>query len=564
MKKKSMKTTVSKFLSKFNKANTLFIIGLIALTVMTGYTYGKHDQALYIPLISKILNPDLYTRDAFAYLINNEAASFLKLLAPFFRIFGVETGFFILYYIGYGVLVFASYLIGKFMFNNRNAGYVLALLVMSSRMPILTPETFFATRALILPLLLIAVYFFIKSQYKISYFLIGVLANFHQISALSLLIILAFIHLAFIKSIGIKKTIMSGLLFLLGFTPTIVQILMGNGTKIILTIDEGWYKFQRILTVGNYGIFYPEGSEATATFLFILFGAFSIFLLLRKYRSLQEEKYKQAYDKLSLMILFTIIFELVVAIIYRFYPIVILVQLQLIRASSYLTIFSALGLGVVIYLLYINKKINIFQGIVSFMLFYFGLALLSVIFLLLCDRKLIPKLITYIMILIGLASFVHTFQITRGYISWGSLYNVDQSFINLQDWMRNNTPVTSLFLAPTNIDDVTSGNIRVISQRNILFTPSELWMDIIFYKGYKPLVEVLDDISHGKATESINEVNGGKLFYDVMTKSYIDLTASDVLKLKEKYGIDYFIVEAKYRYDFNEVFSNDEYRVYRL
>ncbi|MFS8130748.1 MAG: hypothetical protein ACMG57_02095 [Candidatus Dojkabacteria bacterium] len=560
-----MKKKFTQFVSKLNNPNTLFVIGLVILTVMTGYTYGKHDQALYIPLVNKILNPDLYTRDIFAHLINNEAASFLKLLAPFFRIFGIQTAFFILYYIGFAVLVFSSFLIGRYLFNSKNAGYVFGLVVLASRMPLLTPETFFATRELILPLLMISVYFFIKSKYKLSYFLIGILANFHQISAISLLLILGFVHLVFIKSIGIKKTIISALLFLIGFAPTIFQILMGNGTKIILTVDEEWYKFQRLLTTSNYGMFYPEGLQSTLTFLSILFGSFTIFLMLRKYRNLVEEKHKQGYDKLSLMILFTILFQLVVAIVYRVYPAVILVQLQLIRASSFLTIISALGLGTLICLLYINKRINKSHSIISFMFFYFGYPLYSSVILFLADKKLIPKFVAIILIILGVLNFGQIFSFSRGYSAKGSLYYVDQDFINLQEWMRDNTPVTSLFLSPLNIDDVMSGNIRVISERNILFGKSEMWMDIIDYQGYKPLIGILDDISHGKATEAIQEIDGGKFFYDVLTESYIKLTADDVLRLKEKYGLDYFIVEAKYKYEeFQEVYANDEYRVYKL
>lgn len=564
-----MKAVIVKFLSKFNNANTFFLLGLIVLTIMTGYTYGKHDQALYIPLVNKILNPDLFTRDAFEHFFNNESANFLKLLAPLFRTVGVEIGFFILYYIGFFVLVLASYLIGKEIFKNRNAGYVFALVVLASRMPSLTPETFFATRELILPLLLIAVYFFIKSNYKLSYFLVGILANFHQISAIPLIIILALVHLVLIKSIGIKKTIVCVFLFLLGFAPTIIQILSGTGTKIILTADVKWYKFQRILTNGNYSIFYPEGTSSTTAFLLSLLGSFAIFLLLRKYRSLLDSKYKEGYDKLSLMLLFTIIFLFVVAVIYRVYPSVILVQLQLIRASSYLTIFSALGLGALLYLLFINNKIHKLQGVVTFMIFYLGSVFESVVFLVLAIllKRFVPKFVYYIFIFIGLIIFSQVFLVNRGLkLPEGqfSLYIKDEDFVNLQLWMKDNTPESSLFLAPTYINDIASGNIRVISERNILFTPSELWMNIIDYKHYKELVSLLDDLSNGKMTESINEVDGGKLFYDVLTKSYKDLTSDDVLRFKQKYGIDYFIVESEFSYDFDEVYSNNGYRAYKL
>ncbi|MEO6728410.1 MAG: hypothetical protein ABIM99_00650 [Candidatus Dojkabacteria bacterium] len=560
-----MKANLKTILIKLNNSNFLFVLSLTILTIMTGYTYGKHDQALYIPLINKILNPALYTRDAFTHLINNESASFFKLLSPFFRVVGVEVGFFILYITGFAVLILSSFLIGKYIFKKRNAGYVFALVVMASRMPTLSQETFFATRNLIIPLLLLAVYFFLKNKYLLSYFLIGILANFHQISSISLLVILGFVHLIFIKSIGIKKTLFSILVFIIGFSPTILQILSGNSTKIILTVDENWYKFQRLLTNVNYSIFYPEGTESTISFLATLFGSFIIFVLLRKYRKLVSKEFKQAYDKLSFIILFTIIFQIIVALIYRVYPAVILVQLQLIRASTYITIFTAFGLGALIYLFYVNKKINKTQAVFSFFLFYYGFLVYTALFLLLPIKKLIPKIIVFLVVIVGLFGFAQTFLLTRGYIpGQGSLYSTDNELIDLQLWMKKNTSVDSLFLAPTNIDDVTSGNIRVISERNILFTPSELWMNIIDYLNYPTIVGILDDISHGKATQAIDQVDSWKLFSDVMTISYRNLTNSDIVKLKNKYSINYFIAYSENIYSFKNVYSNSKFTVYKL
>lgn len=546
---------------------------LIVLGVVSwGFSYGRHDQSIYIPFISNIIDQNTYSNDPMMTMMDHESINFWKLASPFLHLVGIETGLFLLYFFSILLLVFSFYLLAKKIFKNRIAGYLAGVFAVWFNPFFFGPMSFnyFAPRVLVVSLSLIglAIYINKKDRYLNKYigiFITGLAMSLHMIFGLVGVSVIAMdILLSFLmKNLVWKDFAKRVFVLLFSLMPLILMALTRDGARSVnMLYDQTYHNFQLAVlpTFYDFNIFTTNIGENVRRIIFFL-GLFFSVITAEKLRTgklpilknftesvpipnsiaLQDRQpktnmptisHKESYETykgvskktshgiseevttLRNFIIGGAIFILVVIIVYSLNPAVIFLELQLTRAFSVVGVFISILVAGLISFYFIRsdtEKNSTFVAVAATTLQMAGQSFLAL--LILTKNKIANRV--FLSILTILSFSVLTIVI----LGWNNMINfsinspttkTNPLYDEIQLWAQNNTPEDSLFIVPVYFDDNSMNQFRILSKRSCLASLSELWLISIDRTYWEELIPRYDDLTQGKISQVINSTNESK------------------------------------------------------
>ena len=159
------------------------------------------------------------------------------------------------------------------------------------------------------------------------------------------------------------------------------------------------------------------------------------------------------------------------------------------------------------------------------------------------------------------------------YKRWHKRYSeIASSYRDVQLWARKNTPVDSLFMPDPShhygwrdfSERSSFGNLREWGYCAIAYNPDYK----LYQEGLKRMQEFgidLESIGEEDIINSATFIYGSKLANDIRAMFYA-MTAEQLRRISDKYGVDYIVMNKKYHKDkFNELkvdYENENYVIY--
>jgi hypothetical protein len=324
-----------------SRRDRLLFFGLLTLGVilLTGYHFGTFDQAVHIPFLKRIADPSLFPGDAFLDLRRTHYSFFWFAFVPAYRFGLLEPTLF-------GAHVAATYLTFAMLWalGRRLAGDPLAALI--ACLAFAVPHIGFASfpvfefsllnRTFALPFLLLVILWYLEGRIERAFALLGVVLNLHALSATFVLALLLFDGALRRREIGGRR-IAAGLgLAALAALPVLAWRVATPREVSALALAPDWLDIlSRSLL---YNVFHLLGPMP---YLWVIsafgFASFGLFWVAR--RSLPPGPHDRAVNHFMLAVLAIVLLQPVVA---NALPVVLLVQLQIVRAGLFALIFGYL------------------------------------------------------------------------------------------------------------------------------------------------------------------------------------------------------------------------------
>lgn len=173
----------------------ILLISIFALLI-NGYRYDVVDHALYIPMIDKSVNPDLFPNDYLFDEPSEEYNFWTPTMALLARFFSLEWIFFVGYALTRFGLFWAIYHVSLNLFGSRSAASLAVLLLVLPK-PVggtatATQDTFFTLRSTTMPLAIAFLIPYFRGCLVLAAILCGIAFLIHPITTIPLIFLLFF------------------------------------------------------------------------------------------------------------------------------------------------------------------------------------------------------------------------------------------------------------------------------------------------------------------------------------------------------------------------------------
>lgn len=547
----------------------LLFAGLTLFTVLfVGYHYGTFDQTIHIPYLQKYADPALYPNDSFLELRTQHYSYFWFFWLPFYRLGALEIALFVAH-VGATYLTFwAFWALSQILFHDSLTALISVVVFAAphfsfSAFPIL--EFSLLNRTFVLPLLLWCLILYMRGHSFWAFFCMGLLYNLHVVSVNFAAAMVALdVVLNIVKpdpnkrrTEGVLVLARQLLLFILGAAP--VLIWKACGPPVTFSADPEWYN-----SVSKYfhHLFFlitpcPQVMLASLNG----FATLGFFAIARRRNPSPE------YDRTTThFICAVLIFLLTQIMLTNIYPVTFLLQLQIIRAGLFGTIFG--------YLYFVRYLTGCYREncLATFHYYWLLSATITLIlpFLtLLCwiVSRMIPnptrrQQLAMIVLLLMMVSGSLFFAIHEGL--WGPgihLYGPQNAWQEAQVWARENTPVDAMFITPPHIWGLYETDWRVFSKRGTLVTYSDL-LEVALAPNYsEECRKRFDQLAPGARAQFKD------YFFDnqeITAAAYYSLTEDNIRRIATEYNASYLVVEKPHTYRFPIAYENQEFIIYRL
>ena len=219
---------------------------------ITGYRFAVSDQAMYIPIIQRILDPSLLPGDFFFQQPGNKSTIVLPIVAYLSKVFSLEWVFFIGYIAAMFGLFWAVYRLAFALFGNGDIAWLSALLLCISRRQdyaITTQETFFTIQPVAMPFCIMALCFFVEGRYIRAAVFNAIAFLLHPIAAMPVLLLLSLYLILNIRHLGWQTVSKALGVFLVITSPLLIITAgsMGDGlssTGLFKIASKEWMDIQ--------------------------------------------------------------------------------------------------------------------------------------------------------------------------------------------------------------------------------------------------------------------------------------------------------------------------------
>lgn len=536
----------------------LFLLATLFVICAYGYYFGTFDQASHIPFLKKSIDPSLFPSDRFFDLRNSHYSYFWLLFIPFYKAGILEISMFIAHILATYLTFWALWNLGKTLFKNALTS---VLVVVSSALPHIGFSGFplfefsLLNRTVALPFELIAITYYLKRNYLVSFLLLGILYNLH---VLSVHFILAMIGIDFIFSMKENKDktiqiLKAAPLFIVCALPLFIWKLGHSGVMFIQ--DKEWYS---ILNNALFFHLFNFVSIANPIVTLLTAGglaAIAIFFAIHKTKIGGLHVVMAHFMYAGILILISQLFATYL------YPSTILIQSQVIRVGIFISLFAYLYLADYC-ASWLHKSPPVFIFLTSALMFSFSplFALMSLLFVkrLNSPKQLIVGSLFSLGLFLTILGILLFQNLARPTIS---IWPEKTPFYDVQLWAKNNTPKDAIFITPPSKWWLYDVEWRVISERSTVSTLSELLeaaFDPSYIHYWKPRFE---DI----APKALVQFKGDYLSnFKIANKAYYKNNTERFLYLAKKYNASYLVGEKKYTYHLPIVYTNKEYTVYSL
>lgn len=541
----------------------ILVFTIISLFI-SGYRFGDGDQNSHISFLLKEINPDLYPNDYFVELRNYHYSFFWKLLVPILKtnLVNIEILFFLVYFFSLYVLYLFLYELILVFVGDRKISYIglIGFLVPLFSFTIFpTHETYLVNRVFVMPFLVYSLVLFLRGHRFWALTLVGIMYNFHVITATFVLIIIGSSIISERKSLGVRKLLMMGLTFLIPALPVLVWKF--NNSPLDLSVDQYWFS---LITRGALGHIFHLFSFNPPTIILFFLGLMNIlvFFWTRRQREINNEL--NNLDRKLYLFILAIIGVITLAVISaEFFPVTVLIQLQLSRIGVFVPILTypyffayicggtktrslgRLHFGFIVMLMAISGSLGIPW------LYYLAIA---------NGRILLQRAIVLVGILWGVLEAVLVAQSGE----WKpGIYPIIQNspWYGVQLWAKNNTKADDVFITPVDRWSHYAPDFRLGSQRSTVVTLGDL-MELAFHpRFFNSWKERFEDIAPGAIAEFRgNFIENKQLVKSIYTKN----STERFMDLAKKYRASYIVVEKPKVLDEDLVYENEEFRVYRI
>ena len=173
----------------------LLLTSTVGLAI-NGYRYGFNDHAFYIPMIDRLVNPDLFPED---YLFDEPSGEYnfwIPAMAMLARFFPLNWIFFLGYILTRFALFWAIYHLSINLFNSRGAAVLAVLFLVIPKSvggtATATQDIFFTLRSTAMPLAVAFLIPYFQGRITLAAIICGVVFLIHPITAIPLICLLGF------------------------------------------------------------------------------------------------------------------------------------------------------------------------------------------------------------------------------------------------------------------------------------------------------------------------------------------------------------------------------------
>lgn len=541
--------TVPKYRRLFFAILTLFIL------FSYGYYFGTFDQTSHIPFLKKNADSSLFLNDRFFDLRSTHYSYFWLLFIPFYKARVLEFVMFVIHICSIYLTFWAIWELSKTLFKNHLTS-LLATIVSAfphmgfSGFPLF--EFSMLNRTVALPFELIAFNLYLKKKYISCFLLLGVLYNFHALSVNFILAMLGIDMLFALFKRRVGNIFLAVPFFLITALPVLIWKFGHSGIQT--QINWEWF---RILEMS---VFFHLFNFFSFTYPFVniltIGGISSLILFFIAKRWIPQNNIHETVSHFVYGGIFVLAIQLLATL---FYPSTIIIQSQVVRIGTFLTLFTYLYMSYAVSVYHKSK--NHLVSYVSILLFSFFpfLLLLSLPFW----HKKNTKPLQLIAVLITIIFFITLFTLITLNLARPGIYIFPRktAYYDVQIWAKNNTSQSALFITPPANWWMYDAEWRVISERSTVCTLSELLeaaFDPAYIAYWKPRFE---DVAPGV----LKQFKGNYLEnLKIANEAFYHHSTQDFIQLSKKYKATYLVVDKQHKHNLPVVYQNEEYVVYYL
>jgi len=491
--------------------------------IFTSYTFGISDHNEQIPIIFRLSDSSYLINDWFVNQTEGFSPRFFfsHFVNLYIQYLSINLVYFILFVIFSGILIISIYLITKTLFENNLVSLLTALaFLFGPRISlggnwitgqILVPST------LAISLITFSLYLYIIKRKRLTFFILGIATLFQSIIGLLAMGILLINEIINGETRNISKIIVNCCKYLV-----IYAIIGVWGFLPIIFSSSGFSNpdIFYVLTYMRHPHHYCPFSFPLKDYMMFL-GMLSLFLLAiyLKYIPKNPEFHTFCVTCIVSILFLGIIGTIFVEII----PVTLIGKMQLFRINSFTTIFAypyifSMFLGIISLLVPRSWNVNSIK------------------------MKYFKPIIIILMIFLSCIILIQT-----------DIQQKETENDGLYEWIRGNTPNDAIFLIPPTMEDfrLRADRAIVIDWKAFPFKDSAIieWRDRIF------------DVTNNQENNLIFQ---GFSSYPQLEKSYTLLNESYFLYLSKKYNVEYVVINKSRELEFTELYSNSQYRVYRI
>jgi len=533
----------------------LFFILTLFVLLIYGYYFGTFDQISHIPFLKKNIDPSLFPGDHFFDLRSSHYSYFWLLFIPFYIANVLEPVMFAFYILSTYLTFWAIWKLSKTLFHNPLTTF---LATVASALPHIGFSGFplfefsLLNRTVVLPFELFAFRFYLKKNYITTFLILGILYNFHALSVHFVLVMIgADMLIRLIKNKDIKPFLATPL-FLITALPVLIWKFSHSGIQ--MKADWEWFT---ILDKSVFAHLFNFISFSSPIVVLLTASGISVFILF--FIAIKNIPKSPLHDSVVHFMFGGMFVLLVQMCATMFFPLTIIIQSQIVRIGTFLSLFSYIYIA---HLISIHQKPRArFIGlVVCITMSFFPLFLLiPFLFWRIKNTKIfILFSLGMVVLFISTLSILISLNLARPGIH---IWPEKTPFYKAQLWAKNNTPQNALFITPPAKWWMYDVEWRVVSERSTVSTLSEL-LEGAFDPGYiqywKPRFE---DIAPG----ALSQFKGNYLEnLKISNDAYYKNTTERFLFLAKKYNAQYLVVEKKHLYSLPLVYTNNEYSIYSL
>jgi hypothetical protein len=546
-------------LAKKTLLRHILFLGAALLAIwISGYHFGTFDQVVHIPFLKKLADPSLYPADAFLDLRSEHYSFFWLMFIPAYRAGILEPVMFFIHVLTTYGLVWMLWELTDTLFHNNFANLISVLLLVFPHfgMPgFQIVEFSLLNRTFVLPFILGAIILYLQRRYVLAFLLLGVMFNFHVIYAGFAVAMIFFDLLLRLPEAGWKKFLGAVAITIGGAFP--ILLWRFGSSPIDLQVRPDVLKLVgSALLAGVYYVFLPvpqviiSSLHGIATMAFFLLG-----------RQLKLSIFDRTVTNFMVAIGIIMLVQLITT---YWFPIILILQLQILRIGVFLLI-----IGYIYFAGYLAKRLQ--QG--SLNSIPGGLVVVSFVsspspalpLLFLALNRWLEKfrwrqwMGVTMFGFIGIAIIIGTLASGIWFPGY-HLFEPKTLWTQTQDWARNNTARDAMFITPPENFSHYTPDWRTFSERGTLASLVEIFEfpHPEYFPYWRERFEAL-------APGAINQFNGNYLDTFTITKdAYYSLKPADYLRIAQKYKIHYLVVERPHLQPFPFVYENEGFAVYDM
>jgi len=537
----------------------LFLAATVITVLFIGYQFGTFDEAMHIPFLKDMARPELYPGDQMLDLHSIYYSYFWLFFIPFLKLGWLEPILFLTHIGTIYLTYWAIWNLSETLFHNplANLFSVIAFIVPHfgfAGFPVI--EFAPLSRTFVLPFLLIAINQFFKGRVILAFFIAGVMYNIHVVSVNFVIAMFGLACLLEFSRIGLRRILPGIAIFILAALPVLLWKV--GGDPVDISLRPAWVDFLN-LTLFKH-IFALVGVYP-ATWLIVMCG---ISILILFFIAVPETPSRIKAATARNFMYAGIIVLIVNVITVNWLPVTIIIQSQIARMGLWTMLLAYIFFAHLLARLYAQKTLSP----TAFWLLA-GTFLFS-------PLPLIPLLTWYLVRYVKNALIIKTAAIAipsaillscgiflaMGFWHPGIyIYGEKTAWVEVQDWARENTPISARFITPPEKWGVQESDWRVHSERAAAATLSELLVAAFlpgYEIGWEPRFEAL-------APGALAKFNGDYFNNVKVTRAaYVSLSTEQLVQAACKFDAQYMVSEKPYTHPLPLAYENEEYAVYDL